>query len=210
MSIALDAPPLKFIDLGRRDFLSVWKMQKSVAQQRSEGTTPDTILFVEHPPVYTRGTSSRKEERPNLPHPLHDVERGGETTFHGPGQLTGYPIFHLKERNLLVGHYLRRLEKALIRAVGEMGLHGVAVPGATGVWVGRHKIASIGVSVRGWVSYHGFSLNVCGDLSPFAAIRPCGFSSEVMASVSDLLARPVSVAEMRPIVLRALEEEFAL
>lgn len=199
---------LELIDFGRRDYVECWEYQKRLAAERGAGLRPDTLILVEHPPVYTRGRSSRSPAD-GLPHPCHDVERGGDITFHGPGQLVGYPILDLRKLDLLVGTYLRRLEAALIEALGTLGVEAGRVPGRTGVWSRGRKLAAIGVAVRGWVSYHGFALNVCGDSEPFRAIRPCGLDPETVGSVSQALNRPVSLAEAREPVAAAMRRTFA-
>ena len=196
------------LDLGRRSYTDCWKEQKRLVDQRVAGTINDTLVFVEHDPVYTAGTSAREKRHNSLPHPLHSVERGGDITYHGPGQLVGYPILHLKERGLLVGSLLRSLEDTLIDTVAHYGLKGRAIEGKTGVWVGDKKIASIGIAVRGWVSYHGFALNADCDLAPFGAIRPCGFDAEVMSSLSELTGQHITVNDLKPIVRSAFDKRF--
>lgn len=196
-------------DLGRMDYDAVWALQKALAAERAEGRGQDVLLLVEHEPVYTRGTSSRAETPGPLPHPVRDVERGGMTTYHGPGQLVAYPILHLKERGLTVGGLLRRLEGAVIAVLAGYGLPGERVEGATGVWCRGKKVASEGVAVRGWVCYHGLALNADLDLAAFRAISPCGFSADVMTSLSELLGRRVSVDALKEPLVRALEAELS-
>lgn len=195
-------------DLGRRPYGEVWALQKELAGARARGERGDALLLVEHDPVYTRGTSSRGELLAALPHPVFDVERGGQTTYHGPGQLVAYPIIHLAERGLSVGAYLRRLEGAVVAVLAGLGLDGERREGAAGVWCGGRKVASEGVAVKGWVSYHGTALNCDLDLAAFAAIRPCGFDPEVMTSLSQLAGRRVPVAELKGPLARALEAEL--
>lgn len=196
------------LDWGRRPYAECWREQKALAAERAAGRAADSLIFVEHEPVYTAGTSAREKRHNPLPHPLYTVERGGDITYHGPGQLVGYPIVHLKERGLLIGPFLRLIESALIDSVAAYGLEGRRVEGKTGVWVGDKKIASIGVAVRGWVSYHGFALNADCDLAPFTAIRPCGFDAEVMSSVSALTGRRVGVEDLKPVVRAAFEHRL--
>lgn len=196
-------------DLGTMGFDEAWALQKTLAAERAEGRGRDVLLLVEHPPVYTRGTSSREEAPPALPHPVRDVERGGQTTFHGAGQLVAYPIVHLKERGLTVGSLLRALEGAVIAVLAGLGLPGERREGATGVWCRGHKVASEGVAVKGWVSFHGLALNCDVDLGPFAAIRPCGFGPEVMTSLTELLGRRVTTAEVKDALASALEAELS-
>ncbi len=196
------------VDLGRQTYTDSWEKQKSLVEKRVAGSIGDRLIFVEHDPVYTAGTSARRKRHNTLPYPLHTVERGGDITYHGPGQLVGYPILHLKERGLLVGSLLRLLENTLIDAISEFGLEGKAIEGKTGVWVGDKKIASIGIAVRGWVSYHGFALNADCDLTPYSAIEPCGFKSEVMSSISELTGRRIGIEELKPIVRSAFDKRL--
>lgn len=196
-------------DLGTLDYDAAWALQKALAAERADGRGTDTLLLVEHPPVYTRGTSSRGEPASALPHPVRDVERGGQTTFHAPGQLVAYPIVHLKERGLTVGALLRALEGAVISVLAGLGLPGERREGATGVWCRGRKVASEGVAVKGWVSFHGLALNCDVDLAPFAAIRPCGFDAEVMTSLTELLGRVVTTAEVKEPLARALDAELS-
>ncbi|MBI3296810.1 MAG: lipoyl(octanoyl) transferase LipB [Elusimicrobia bacterium] len=196
-------------DLGRMSYDEAWALQRALAAERAEGRGADVLLLVEHEPVYTRGTSSRGEPVGTLPHPLRDVERGGQTTYHGPGQLVAYPIVHLRERDWTVGGWLRRLEGAVIETLAGFGLPGERREGATGVWCRGRKVASLGVAVRGWVAYHGVALNADLDLAPFAAVRPCGFSAEVMTSVSELLGRRVGVDELKTPLAEAFARELA-
>jgi lipoate-protein ligase B len=142
--------------------------------------------------------------------PIFEVERGGDVTYHGPGQLVGYPIFLLREPERDLRVYLRNIEEALIQTVEAFGLPAGRRPSWTGVWnrAADRKIASIGVAVKRWVTLHGFALNVGTDLSRFAAINPCGLEATVMASMSSLLGRPISLAEVKPIVERKFAAIF--
>jgi lipoyl(octanoyl) transferase len=193
-------------DLGLREYVEVWDLQKRLVEKRVRGELADTVLLCEHPPVYTIGRSSKAPVPPALPHPIHVVERGGDLTYHGPGQLVGYPILDLAELGLGPRSYLRALEEALARAVRALGLEAGPLPAFTGLWARGKKIASIGVAVSGGVSYHGFALNVCCDLSPFRAIHPCNLEPEQIGAVSGLLERPIPVAEASAAVAAALGE----
>ena len=195
-------------DLGLVGYDEAWALQRTLAAERAAGAGRDVLLLLEHPPVYTRGTSSRAEGGP-LPHPVRDAERGGQTTYHGPGQLVAYPVVHLKERGLTVGGWLRSLEESVIGVLGGLGLDAERRKGATGVWCRGRKVASIGVAVKGWVAFHGLALNADMDLAPFAAIRPCGFAPEVMTSVSELLGRRVPAAELKAPLAAALIKEVS-
>ena len=157
-----------------------------VARKLADPAQPDTLLLLEHEPVYTIGrTPDRTSLRDPaaLPHPLIVTGRGGQGTYHGPGQLIGYPILDLKPRGQDLHRYLRDLEEMLIALCAHCGLPARRREGLTGVWVGEKKIASIGIGVRRWVSMHGFALNVCGDLAPYRAITPCGIADVEMTSL---------------------------
>lgn len=206
--------PARLIDLGVRAFADVWQLQLDLVAARQREEIPDTLLLVEHPHVLTMGRSARNQNvLAPADMPIFQIERGGDVTYHGPGQLVGYPIFQLREAERDLHLYLRRLEEALIGALAELGIPGGRNPGWTGVWTEgvepRRKLASIGVAVKSrWVTYHGFALNVSTDLSRFGAINPCGLEATVMASISSTLGRTVAVAEVRPIVVRHLERVF--
>ncbi len=195
--------------LGLKEYTEVWRLQKELVQKRASGEIPDTLLLVEHPPVYTRGVSSKAPVPPALPHPLHSVERGGDITYHGPGQLVGYPIIELAARGLRPRSYLRTLEALLIDAVRPLGLEAKVLRGFTGVWARGKKIASLGVAVKDGVSYHGFALNVSVDLEPFARIHPCNLQPEEIGSVESLLGRGVPAQEVLRLVADAFLAYFA-
>jgi lipoyl(octanoyl) transferase len=170
-------------------------LQRDLAERRIAGTLPrDLLLLVEHPPVITLGRGFQPENLPTTPEALeargievHEIDRGGDVTFHGPGQLVGYPIFDLKGHRQDLHWFLRRMEEALIRALADLGVPGEHVPDYTGVWTQGRKIASIGIHVRQWVTWHGFALNVTTDLSYFDLIVPCGIPNVRMTSVQQEL-----------------------
>lgn len=172
-------------DLGVRDYDEVYHQQQELVTRLKHSESLDRLLFVEHPDVYTLGRRSSQQETDQA-FPTVSVERGGQITYHNPGQLVSYPILKLQEKERDLHKYLRRLEQVLIDLLEDFGLPAERRPGATGVWiVGKEKkIASIGVAVSSWVTYHGTALNVHNDLSGFAKIRPCGFPSEVMTSMA--------------------------
>jgi lipoyl(octanoyl) transferase len=150
-------------------------------------TGVETVLLLEHEPIYTIGRRPDKSslrDISKLPFPVFETNRGGQATFHGPGQLVGYPIINLKEREKDLHTYLRHLEELLIDVIAEYGIAGARIEGKTGVWVQERKIASIGVGVRKWISMHGFALNVASDLSGFQNITPCGIADVRMTSIS--------------------------
>ncbi len=181
--------------LGLMEFVQAWELQKRLVEERSQGHIPDTLLLLEHPPVYTCGASSHACLPESLPHPGHVIERGGDATYHGPGQLVGYPIVHLGERRTTAVDHIRFIEAALIETAQGFGLGAQRIPGFTGVWCQGQKIASIGVAARKNVAFHGFSLNVCCDLSPFYRINPCKLEPAQMTTLSKLTKRPISVEE---------------
>jgi lipoate-protein ligase B len=168
------------------------ELQREVARQRISGAIPeDVLLLVEHPPVVTLGRSSKQKNLVSTPAylasrgvELFEVERGGDVTFHGPGQLVGYPIFDLKRHRQDLHWYLRSVEEALIRSLSQYGISAERSTGYTGVWTNGRKIASIGVHARDWVTWHGFALNVTTDLSYFDLIVPCGIVGVEMTSIS--------------------------
>lgn len=177
---------------------------------RRAGEIPDTLILVEHPAVVTVGVQGADGETFPEGIPVVAVERGGKATFHGPGQLVGYPIVDLEPRGRDVRRFVHDVEELVVRAVGELGIEAARVPGRRGVWVdGQRKIASVGVAVESWVSFHGFALNVSTDLGAFAAFHPCGLDAAVMTSVERELGRPVRVDAVVPGVLRAWESLFA-
>jgi lipoate-protein ligase B len=206
-----DRHTARLIDLGTRPFEEVWKLQLELVGARQRDEIPDTLLFVEHPHVITAGRSGHRENLLDLAGtPLYEIERGGDVTYHGPGQLVGYPIFRLGdgERDLHV--YLRNLEEAIIRALARFGLPAARKPSWTGVWTAdvARKLASIGIAVKRWVTMHGFALNVSTDLARFAAINPCGLDAAVMGSMAGELGRPVAMAEVKDAVRGAVADVF--
>jgi lipoate-protein ligase B len=194
------------LDLGRREFGEVWTQQQELVAARQRDERPDTLILVEHPDVITLGRrrSAQDNVRSAGDIPVFEIERGGDVTYHGPGQLVGYPIVKLAEDERDLHAYLRNLEEALIGVCAEVGLQGRRNPGWTGVWIGERKVASIGIAVRRWVTMHGFALNVATDLSRFAAINPCGLDAAVMTSLSTESGRPLTLDEVKPLVIMHL------
>lgn len=196
------------------EYTDAWDLQRSVHEQRVAGEIGDTALFLEHPPVYTAGKRTEPHERPLDGTPVVDVDRGGKITFHGPGQLVGYPITMLPS-HVLVVDYVRRVEEALIRAVADLGLDAGRVPGRSGVWLpageGRpeRKVAAIGIRVARGVTMHGFSLNADVDLSWYDRFVPCGIADAGVTSLSVELGRTVGVEEAAGLVRPHLVELLA-
>ena len=204
--------PARLLDLGTREYGEAWALQRDLVASRQRDEIPDTLVLVEHPHVITAGRSAHRENLLATDGiPLFEIERGGDVTYHGPGQLVGYPILLLRADERDLHRYLRNMEEALIRAVGRFGLAGDRKAGWTGVWTtgGARKLASIGVAVKRWVTMHGFALNVSTDLSRFAAINPCGLDASVMASVAGELGRPVGMDEMKAAVREEFSDVFA-
>lgn len=185
-------PPLEVIDLGRRTYQDALAMQRAMRLARIDGSLPhDALLLVEHdPPVYTLGRGTRASSLPVPAEQLRasgaevvEIERGGDVTWHGPGQLVGYPILHLSQHREDLHWYLRTLEQALIDALGTLDVQAHREAGKTGVWTAGGKIASLGIHVKQWVTLHGFALNVHPDLRWFEQIVPCGLDGVTMTSV---------------------------
>jgi len=173
--------------LGRMNFAEALALQEElVAKKRENRDTIDELLLLEHEPVYTIGRTpdqSSLVDAAHLPHLLFAINRGGQATYHGPGQLIGYPIIDLRRCGQDLHRYLRWLEDLLIQTLGIYEISARTRPGLTGVWIDKRKIASIGVGVRHWITMHGFALNVCGDLTPFNRIIPCGIQNVTMTSI---------------------------
>ena len=197
-------------DLGRRGYASALDLQHDLVERRKRGEIPDQLLIVEHPHVITMGRNGHSEnllaspevlERTGIE--LHYTDRGGDVTYHGPGQIVGYPIFDLREWKRDVVAYLRALEQVLIEALAKFGIAGVRQPGATGVWVGGAKVAAIGVHISRWVTSHGFALNVETDLDYFRYIVPCGLTKPVTSM------RALACAAGREEVITEIAAAFA-
>jgi lipoate-protein ligase B len=184
---------LQLIDLGKKDYKETWDLQKELQKKRIEGKIADVLILVEHPPVYTLGKNAddgnliaTKEYLKNQGIAVYDIDRGGDITYHGPGQLVGYPIFNIREMGLGIKNYVHNLEEALIKMLREYQIKGERIEKLTGVWVGENKIAAIGIRVSRWVTMHGFALNVTPDLAKFGGIIPCGITDKGITRMVDL------------------------
>ena len=204
------------MNLGRVPYREAWELQRSLAAAVSQGAIPDTVLLLEHPPVITLG---RRTEDGELHVPegaeveIVETDRGGKSTYHGPGQLVCYPILDLKRHGQDVKRYCRHLEEALIRTLAPLGVEARRIEGLTGIWVDGppRKIASIGIHVSKWVTTHGYALNVDLDPAPFTEwITACGLEDASFTTVARELGRPVGVEEVLPHAVAALEEVFGL
>lgn len=200
---------LRIIRAGLVPYEQAWAMQRELHDARVDGSAPDTVLLLEHPPVYTAGKRTLPSERPFDGTPVIDVDRGGKITWHGPGQLVGYPIIALADPIDVVA-YVRRMEEVLIAVCAELEVSAVQVPGRSGAWIaadGRRperKIAAIGIRVARGVTLHGFAINADPDLSAYANFVPCGIADAGVTSLSAELGRDVTVAEITPLVEKQL------
>lgn len=202
---------------GLTPYLPMWERQRALAAARARDAIDDLLLLLEHEHVYTNG---RRDDRSHLLADeatlerlgvrYHPIDRGGDITYHGPGQLVGYAIMHLEQAGLRVRSYVRNLEQAIVQTAAAFGVAGEIVPGFTGVWVGDEKLAAIGVKVSHGVAYHGFALNVSTDLSYFDHITPCGISGKGVTSLSQLTGRDLTVFDVVPICAEAFASTFGV
>jgi lipoate-protein ligase B len=204
------------LDLGRVPYREAWDLQRSLAGAVSQGAIPDTVVFLEHPPVVTLGRRTDDGEL-HVPEAADvdvvETDRGGKSTFHGPGQLVCYPILDLNRHGQDVKKYVRDLEEALIRTMSPLDLEATRIEGLTGIWLERppRKIASIGVHISRWITTHGYALNVDLDPAPFTEwITACGLEDAAFTTIARELGRAVTVDEVRPLAHAALAEVFEL
>jgi lipoyl(octanoyl) transferase len=208
------APNESAIALSRHgliDYTKAWDVQRKIHSEVVQGARPNTLLLLEHPSVYTAGRRTEQSEKPIDGTPVIDVDRGGKITWHGPGQLVGYPIVKLAKPHELVG-FVREIESGLINACEEFGISAMCVSGRTGVWIrdgkGDRKIAAIGIRVAQGVTMHGFALNVCPNLDAFKQIIPCGIADAQVTSMQEELGREISIDEVTPIIERHIFESL--
>lgn len=195
----------QLLDLGRMDYDKALDLQRELMRMRSLDQIPDTLILLEHNHVITLGRKTTPVNFRTQQVPVYEVERGGDATYHGPGQLVGYPIIKLVDHD--VRKHVVIIENSIIRTLHRFGIEAATVQGHPGVWIGgRRKIASIGVAVTNWVSYHGFALNVNTDLSYFGLIQPCGLDPGTMTSMEKQLGRSLDMQQVKA----AVAEEFAL
>ena len=190
---------------GLMEYQEAWDFQRTIHEEVASGSRPNTLLLLEHPSVYTAGRRTEDGERPTDGTPVIDVDRGGRITWHGPGQLVGYPIVKLQKPSELVG-FVREIETALIRVCDDLGLTTVRIDGRSGVWIqderGDRKIAAIGIRVAKGVTMHGFALNVNPDLAAFGQIVPCGIADADVTSLEIELGRSITIEEVIPLIER--------
>ena len=212
----VSAPPAPAVErLGRMPYREAWSLQRERVARRATGAIPDTLLLLSHPPVVTLGKggtidhllgSGADLERRGVE--FFETDRGGDITFHGPGQIVGYAIVDLAARDRDLHRFLRDLEEVLIRALATFGLAAGRTPGLTGVWIGDAKVAAIGIRVSRWITHHGFALNVTTDLELFNLIVPCGIRDRGVTSMSHLLGRDVALSEPAGRIVEAMGEVF--
>jgi len=192
------------------EYKEALELQKKLVELRIEDKIDDTIILVEHPHVFTIGRKLKAEEHITdaTGIPIVEVDRGGDVTYHGPGQYIAYPIIKLQADERDLDFYLRKLEKILINTMQKWGIKGIRVKNQTGVWVGDRKVASIGISVKKWVTYHGLALNVSTDLSYFLKIMPCGLDGKVMTSLKDITRRDIKFDDISYYFIKECEVEF--
>ena len=198
-------------DLGDRNFKEIWDMQKKLQKQRINNEIYDTLLLVEHEPVYTLGKNANKNhllQNRNNEIKIYDTDRGGDITFHGPGQLVGYPILDLNNYTKSVNWYMRVLEELIIKVIGEFGILGSRIEGLTGVWVNNQKIGAQGVRISRWVTMHGFSINVSPDLKYYDGIIPCGIFNYGITSMEELLNKKLEMNKVKKTTIKIFKKLF--
>jgi lipoyl(octanoyl) transferase len=198
-------------DLVIRSYQEVWNLQKDFQKKRIEKRLDDTLILVEHEPVYTLGKNANKNhllQSRDRSVNVFDIERGGDITFHGPGQLVGYPIIDLSYYRRSVSWYMRRLEQLAIDVLKDFGINASRIKGLTGVWVGEEKIAAQGVRISRWVTMHGFSLNVNPDLSFYDGIIPCGIFDHGITSMEELLGSAQDMDDVKAMVVEKFNNLF--
>jgi lipoate-protein ligase B len=199
------------LDLGLREYRDVWDLQRKLVEQRRSNEVPDTLILVQHPHVFTVGKAVQGEVPAEINGvPVLRIERGGHWTYHGPGQLVGYPILDLDARNRDIHGFLRNIEETIILALAKFGITGERGD-QTGVWVQqKRKVASIGAAIRNWISFHGFALNVNTDMAHFAFIEPCEMPASSMTSMKILLGKQVDFDAVKKEIRRSFEMVFSL
>lgn len=219
MAVTVHGSRLEVRRLGTVSYQAALDLQMRLVDERKQGRIPDQLLLLEHPPVITLGARNRNARSNVLETAealaakgveLFETGRGGDVTYHGPGQLVGYPIIELPVDRHDVHRYVRDLEEVLIQAVSDFGITASRIPGLTGIWVGDTKLAAIGVRISRWVTSHGFALNVSTDLSHFGLIVPCGISDKGVTSMERLLNRRVLMAEVADAVVTRFHGLFAV
>ena len=204
---------INILDLGRMDYKPSWDLQKNFHQDVLSGRETDTLILVEHEPVYTLGKNANKQhllDKSNSRVKVYNVERGGDITFHGPGQLVGYPILNLNNFNKNISWFMRTLENILIECLNTYNIDAHQKKGLTGVWVNDEKIGAQGVKISRWVTMHGFSLNINTDLSFYDMIVPCGIANCKVTSMEKLLGAPQNMQDVKSNIVKAFNKNIHL
>ncbi len=206
---------LSILDLQKKDYKEVWDMQREIHGKRLDGKIHDTLILVEHNPVITMGKSG-KEKNLLIPYRLlkakgidfYNIERGGDVTYHGPGQLVGYPIFNIRDGLAGIKPFIQKLEDVIIATLAEFSITAETKEKMIGVWTDKGKICAIGIAVKRWISYHGFALNVNTDLSHFDLIVPCGLKNVRMTSMQEIMGRMIPMADVKNSVAKNFGKFF--
>ena len=199
---------LNIIDLGLTEYQRALDIQKTLVKERLDNSTSDTLLLLEHPHVVTLGKQTNPNDVLNNSIPIVKIDRGGSATYHGPGQLIGYIIMDLRSKGISVPILISKIHEIIILTLDELDIKAKRKKNDTGVWIDQKKIASIGLSVRNWITYHGFSLNVNTDLERFNTIRPCGYDSQVMTSVNSIKRKEYSKEVIQTKIIRNFSNVF--
>ena len=199
---------LNILDLGLTEYQRALDIQKTLVKERLDNSTSDTLLLVEHPHVVTLGKQTNPNDVLNNSIPIVKIDRGGSATYHGPGQLIGYIIMDLRSKGISVPVLISKIHEIIILTLDELDIKAKRKKNDTGVWIDQKKIASIGLSVRNWITYHGFSLNVNTDLEKFNTIRPCGHDSQIMTSVSSIKRKEYSKEVIQTKIIRNFSNVF--
>ena len=199
---------LNIIDLGLTEYQRALDIQKTLVKKRLDDSVTDTLLLLEHPHVITLGRQTKPGDVLDDSIPIVEVDRGGSATYHGPGQLIGYVIIDLRRKGISVPTFITKIHESLIRTLSELDIKAERKRKKPGIWIEQKKIASIGLSVRNWITYHGFSLNVDTDLDKFKIIRPCGFDSQIMTSINYNKKKKHSMEIIKSSIIRNFVDVF--
>lgn len=198
------------LDIGFRDYGEVLKLQRELVKKRRTSEIHDTLILVEHPDVITLGRRGTMENVLSDQLPVYYIERGGDATYHGPGQLVGYPIASLEDSKTSVVSFVRKIEEVLIRTVADFGIVASKVEKKPGIWVGEKKLASIGIAIQHWITFHGFALNVNTDLQKFYSIKPCGMEPSTMASMQRIVGKEMPFEKVKESIIKNFSDVFQI
>ncbi len=201
---------VSLLDLGFRDYGEVLKLQRELVEKRRTSKIRDTLILVEHPDVVTLGRRGTMENVLSDQLPVYWIERGGDATYHGPGQLVGYPIVSLEDSKTSVVSFVRKIEEVLIRTVADFGIVASRVENKPGIWVGEKKLASIGIAIQHWITFHGFALNVNSDLKKFYSIKPCGMEPSTMTSMQRIIGKEMPFEKVKESIIKNFSGVFQI